>query len=60
MEALRKMLMALLATGFLLGAAGCDTEGPAEQTGEEVDQTMERSGEQMEETFEGEPEPQQQ
>lgn len=26
--------------------AGCDTEGPAEEAGEEVDQTMERAQEQ--------------
>jgi len=56
MEALKRMMLALLATGFLLGAAGCDREGPAEQAGEEMDQTMERGADQMEEATEPEQE----
>ena len=54
MEALKRMMLALLTTGFLLGAAGCDQEGPAERAGEEMDQTMERGAEEMEEATEPE------
>ena len=35
MEALRKVMLVLLTAGLLLGAAGCDTEGPVE--GEEIE-----------------------
>ena len=33
-----------------LGLAACDQEGPAEQAGEQIDQSTERMGEQMEQT----------
>jgi hyperosmotically inducible protein len=35
-----------------LALAGCDTEGPAERTGEQIDQGVERAGEQMEQAGE--------
>lgn len=37
MEAIKRAMLVLLATGLLLGAAGCDTEGPIEDTGEEIE-----------------------
>lgn len=41
-----------IATWLILAAAlflgGCDKEGPAEQAGENVDQTMEKAGDKME------------
>ena len=54
MEAVKRAMLALVATGLLLGAAGCDTEGPAEEAGEEIDQGMEEGGEQMEQAIEPE------
>lgn len=38
MEAIKRAMLVLLATGFLLGATGCDTEGPIEDTAEEIEE----------------------
>jgi hypothetical protein len=43
MEVIKRAMLALLVTGFLVGLAGCDQGG----TGGETDQGMERSGDQM-------------
>ena len=48
-----RKLLAMLPFLAAVGLAGCDTEGPMEEAGEEVDQTMERAQEQMEEGTEG-------
>ncbi|WP_043529157.1 hypothetical protein [Litchfieldella xinjiangensis] len=46
---LRKWGMALLLVLSVVGMAGCDNEGPAEQAGENIDESMEQAGETMEE-----------
>lgn len=38
MELIKRALLVLLTAGFLLGATGCDTEGPIEDTGEELEE----------------------
>lgn len=36
METIRRAVLVCVAAGFLIGLAGCDTESPIEDTGEEV------------------------
>lgn len=38
----------LIPAFFALAVVGCDTEGPAEQAGENVDRAVDRAGEAME------------
>lgn len=54
MDALKPTVLALLVGAFVIGAAGCDTEGPAEETGEELGQEMEEGGEQLDQAIEPE------
>ncbi|MGH8495589.1 MAG: hypothetical protein ACREVN_05590 [Gammaproteobacteria bacterium] len=42
------LLIMIAATGFALGA--CEPQGPAEETGEEIDQGIDEAGDEMEET----------
>ncbi|HEX3033814.1 MAG TPA: hypothetical protein VHT73_01615 [Thermodesulfobacteriota bacterium] len=49
----KKFMLALVVGTFLIGLGACpEQEGPAERTGEEVDETMEEGGEAMEEAGE--------
>lgn len=49
----KKSLMALLlAFGSATMLAACEQDGPAEEAGESIDQSMEQAGEKMEETGE--------
>jgi hypothetical protein len=41
-------LIVSLALAFAFIAAGCQQEGPAEQTGQKIDQAVEKAGEKME------------
>lgn len=54
METVKRTLLLLLTTAFMLGAAGCDTEGPAEEAGEEIGQGIDEGGEEMERAIEPE------
>ena len=41
-----KFIGPMLIAGLLIGGiAGCEQEGPAEQAGEEIDETVEEAGE---------------
>lgn len=52
MMSIYKIIAPILIAGFLvIGIAGCG-EGPAERTGEEIDETAEEAGEEMEEAGE--------
>lgn len=42
----------LLAFGSVTVLSACDQDGPAEEAGENIDDSMERTGEKMEETGE--------
>lgn len=49
----KKFMFALVVGTFLIGLGACpEQEGPAERTGEEIDETMEEGGETMEEAGE--------
>ncbi len=52
----QRILRQLALAGFIgmtaLGLAACEEEGPAEQAGESIDQTMEEAGENMDEAME--------
>jgi hypothetical protein len=37
---IRTTVLAVLACGAILGAAGCDNRGPAEKAGEKIDHTV--------------------
>jgi hypothetical protein len=57
MSILKKLLLfsrlILIAGAFTIGLSGCpEREGPAERTGEEIDETVEEGGEEMEEAGE--------
>lgn len=41
-----------IAAFFALAVAGCETEGPAEEAGENIDSAVEEAGEAVEETGE--------
>lgn len=48
-----KFIAPILVAGFLIGGiAGCEQQGPAEEAGEEIDESVEETGEEMEETGE--------
>lgn len=50
MSVLKKLLLILITGFFMIGLGGCpDQEGPAERTGEKVDEAVEHAGEEMEE-----------
>ncbi len=51
---LRSLCLALLlATGGAMGITACDSsDGPAEETGEEIDEAAEKTKQQMDETTE--------
>ncbi|MBK1732388.1 BON domain-containing protein [Thiococcus pfennigii] len=44
----RFSLVASLALAFAFGSVGCEQEGPAEETGQDIDQATEKTGEKME------------
>ena len=44
----KAILVSSLVIGFTLGLVGCEKEGPAEQAGQTVDQTVEKTGDKME------------
>ncbi|MEQ6918651.1 hypothetical protein [Halomonas aquatica] len=48
-EMMRRLGLALLITMLGVGLAGCEEQGPAEQAGEKIDESMEEMGEGMEE-----------
>lgn len=48
-----KFIAPILIAGFLIsGIVGCEQQGPAEEAGEEIDESVEEAGEQMEEAGE--------
>ncbi|HSP57652.1 MAG TPA: hypothetical protein VLO12_05090 [Halomonas sp.] len=48
-EMLRKLGLALLIGMLGAGLVACEDEGPAEEAGENIDESMEDTGEEMEE-----------
>ncbi len=48
-DAMRKLLVILAVGLFMGGLAACDSEGPAEQAGEAVDNAVDEAGEAAEE-----------
>ncbi len=46
-QSYKPILMSLIVLGFLLGSAGCEKQGPAEQAGESIDRTVEKTGDKM-------------
>ncbi len=48
----KRILLLLCFAGSLIGALGCEQEGPAERAGENVDESMEKAGEKMEQAGE--------
>jgi hypothetical protein len=46
---LKKLLVVLLSSLLMAVAVGCEREGPAERTGERIDETTEEVGERAEE-----------
>lgn len=50
MSLLKKLFLVLITCLFMFGLSGCpDQEGPAERTGEKMDEAVEDAGEEMEE-----------
>lgn len=47
---INRALVVLCAAVFALGLAACETEGPAEEAGSNIDESMEGTGDAMEET----------
>lgn len=47
----RKLALAAFIGMMALGLAACEEEGPAEEAGENVDQTMEEAGENVDESM---------
>jgi hypothetical protein len=47
-----KKLLLLLILALMCGTAACEEEGPAERTGEEIDEAVEETGEAVEEAGE--------
>ena len=49
----KKMIVLISLLAFLgIGALGCEQKGPAEKTGEKIDEAAEEAGEKMEEAGE--------
>jgi len=48
-EMMRKLGLALLIGMLSAGLVACEDEGPAEEAGENIDESMEDAGEEMEE-----------
>lgn len=48
MNHFRNVLFALFIIGSLMGVQACDSDGPAEQAGEKVDESMEKAGDKLE------------
>jgi hypothetical protein len=51
MMMIKKFLALLVAAIMAAGLFGCEREGPAERTGERIDETVERGREGVEDTF---------
>lgn len=51
-EMMRKLGLALLIGMLGAGLVACEDEGPAEEAGENIDESMEDTGEEMEEAAE--------
>jgi uncharacterized lipoprotein YehR (DUF1307 family) len=45
MKVLKKAMLIVAISIFVMGISGCKEKGPAEKTGEKLDQTMEKAGE---------------
>lgn len=52
MDLLRSMVGIILASGLALAAVGCETDGPVESAGENVDEAVEDTREAAEEAGE--------
>lgn len=53
MSVLKKLFFILITGLFMVGLGGCpEQEGPAERTGEKIDEAVEDAGEKMEEAGE--------
>lgn len=48
-RSIRWMLPFFAAAMLTIGATACEKDGPAERTGEKIDETAEKAGDQMEE-----------
>lgn len=46
---MKKLALALLMAAMMGGLAACDNQGPAEEAGESIDESMESAGESIEE-----------
>ncbi|HSE84007.1 MAG TPA: hypothetical protein VLB01_05620 [Thermodesulfobacteriota bacterium] len=53
MSTFKKLMVILIAGVFMIGLGGCPKgEGPAERTGEEIDEATEEAGEEAEDAIE--------
>jgi hypothetical protein len=52
MSVIKKLFLIFITSFFMIGLNGCPEEGPAERTGEKIDEAVEDAGEKMEETGE--------
>ncbi|RUR28634.1 hypothetical protein ELY33_13525 [Vreelandella andesensis] len=48
-QLMKKLAVALLMALMMGGLAACDNQGPAEEAGENIDESMEDAGERLEE-----------